>query len=228
MKHSALFVGILFASSALAASPTSSQSVSNQSGIAPRSMAPIQSLNFLAGIASSSLSGNSSSEVDTGRKSGMNLSASADIETSVPGFIFEPGIAYRQQGAKYSVAGFDANVSADIDYLAFPVAAKFVFPTQDAFSFFAKGGLAPAFAVSKSATLNVAGSSETQSISDGTNTFDIAILVGAGAKYTISPELDLMVEAGYWKGLLDVATDNDGASVTNNSFGVSAGVAVKL
>lgn len=193
-------------------------------------MAPIKSLNFLAGVTSSSLGGlpdDSSAGLESGRKAGISLSATADLETDIEGFVIEPGITYRQQGSKYTVTGIDANVTLDIDYIALPVAAKFYFPVQEPFSVFAKGGLAPAFAVSKSATLNVVGQSETGAVED-VNSFDFAVLVGAGGKYTISPELDLMVEATYWKGLRDIASDNAGDSITNNSFGLSAGVAVKL
>jgi hypothetical protein len=133
---------------------------------------------------------------------------------------FQPEMLFVMKGVKLDeTAG--GTVSARINYLEFPLLARYHAPlTSDLTGFLVAG---PSFGVkvSSSAKLDAFGSTTDENIGQGLKSLDLGLAVGGGVEWN-----GYVLEARYTAGLTDIADSRfpHPDSVRNRTFAVTVGM----
>ena len=162
-----------------------------------------------------------------GIKSGLNLAGTSGEEDKykegIHGGIFgefrfdnfavQPELLFSMQGAKGTVAGYNAKVN--LNYLNIPVMAKFY--VSEGFSL--EVGPQLGILLSAKVVAGVDGSSASVDIKEGFKDVDCSL--ASGASYQL-PELPLGFYMRYSLGLTDIIANNKGDAVKNSVFQLGA------
>ena len=132
---------------------------------------------------------------------------------------------------------FNGEVTANIDYIEFPLMAVYKFESDDRVNMVAEGGLV--VALNTKAEVNFAGTAEvelpdlskrvqtidqTEDITDQVSTTDFLATIGLGFEIAFD-SYDFLIEGRYTFGLTTIDATNPQSDVWNNTFAITAGFA---
>ena len=138
----------------------------------------------------------------------MNAPISSD-------FSIQPEVVYSQQGAKFKDFGNVTDLKKNLGYINVPVMVQYN-ATPD---FYLEAGPEFGFLVDAQDKGKVNGVSYKSSGTDGLNTFNFGMGLGAGYRFTPN----LSINARYTAGFTNIVKDNGGDSVKNNNFQLGLG-----
>jgi hypothetical protein len=136
---------------------------------------------------------------------------------------FQPELLFVMKGVKLDEAASGGTVSARVNYLEFPLLARYAAPVHSGTAYVIGG---PSFSIKASTSAHLDTSSQTvdENIDSAIRNFDTGLTFGAGwerGRY--------LVEARYTLGLTDIATDTSphADSLRNRVFGILVGIKLK-
>lgn len=138
----------------------------------------------------------------------MNAPISSD-------FSIQPEVVYSQQGAKFKDFANVTDQKTNLGYINVPVMVQYN-ATPD---FYLEAGPEFGFLVDAQNKSKVSGVSRSSSGTDGFNTFNFGMGLGAGYRFTPN----LSINARYTAGFTNIIKDNGGDSVRNNNFQLGLG-----
>lgn len=130
-------------------------------------------------------------------------------------FSIQPEVVYSQQGAKFKDFGNVTDLKKNLGYINVPVMVQYN-ATPD---FYLEAGPEFGFLVDAQDKGKVNGVSYKSSGTDGLNTFNFGMGLGAGYRFTPN----LSINARYTAGFTNIVKDNGGDSVKNNNFQLGLG-----
>ncbi|KUY31677.1 porin family protein [Elizabethkingia ursingii] len=138
----------------------------------------------------------------------MNAPISSD-------FSIQPEVVYSQQGAKFKDFGNATDIKKNLGYINVPVMVQYN-ATPD---FYLEAGPEFGFLVDAQDKAKLNGVSYKSSGTDGYNTFNFGMGLGAGYRFTPN----ISINARYTAGFTNIIKDNGGDSVRNNNFQLGLG-----
>lgn len=157
---------------------------------------------------------------DAGDYYGRNgFTAGALVDLGGGDLVVETGALYREMGLIRQSGGPALNVQ----YLSFPVAAKYYFFGQESTSPYVKGGAMGSTLLSQNAN-NSPGYTGTQ-FNVAARSWELSALAGVGGKFYLSPGADALVEMSYIRAIDSLTPD---ASIYSASVNLTAGIAISL
>ena len=138
----------------------------------------------------------------------MNAPISSD-------FSIQPEVVYSQQGAKFKDFGNVTDLKTNLGYINVPVMVQYN-ATPD---FYLEAGPEFGFLVDAQDKGKFNGVSYKNSGTDGYNTFNFGMGLGAGYRFTPN----ISINARYTAGFTNIAKNNSGDSVRNNNFQLGLG-----
>jgi opacity protein-like surface antigen len=130
-------------------------------------------------------------------------------------FSIQPEVVYSQQGAKFKDMGNVTDRKLNLGYINVPVMVQYN-ATPD---FYLEAGPEFGFLVDAQNKRTVSGVSMNTSGTDGFNTFNFGVGLGAGYRFTPN----ISINARYTAGFTNTIKNNDGDSVKNNNFQLGLG-----
>ncbi|WP_277496391.1 porin family protein, partial [Elizabethkingia anophelis] len=125
-------------------------------------------------------------------------------------FSIQPEVVYSQQGAKFKDFGNVTDLKKNLGYINVPVMVQYN-ATPD---FYLEAGPEFGFLVDAQDKGKVNGVSYKSSGTDGYNTFNFGMGLGAGYRFTPN----ISINARYTAGFTNIVKNNGGDSVKNNNF----------
>ncbi len=164
------------------------------------------------------LSGNKDRKVDTGFAAGLMV----DLGRS--GTTYQTGILYMQTGSKSTVGAATQNLN--LNYLAFPLLAKYNFSRNPSSSLFAKGGMTAMYLMDGSSQQNTASVQSSQAVdksrfADG----DVLVTAGLGYAHQVAENSSLIIDATFNRGVIPVI---DGGNEYNQGVLLSVSTAASF
>lgn len=137
----------------------------------------------------------------------------------------QPEFLYSQKKVKADVIaeGRVANGEIDTDWFEIPVLAKFHGNSDRGVRPFAMAGATFSFLVNARQSLTLDGMTETEDIKDELNGTDVGITLGGGVDFMQDWGV-VTVDARYTFGLRQLGEPDEGESIKQDTFAVSAGV----
>ncbi|MCT3760785.1 PorT family protein [Elizabethkingia anophelis] len=130
-------------------------------------------------------------------------------------FSIQPEVVYSQQGAKFKDFGNVTDLKKNLGYINVPVMVQYN-ATPD---FYIEAGPEFGFLVDAQDKGKVNGVSYKSSGTDGYNTFNFGMGLGAGYRFTPN----ISINARYTAGFTNIVKNNGGDSVKNNNFQLGLG-----
>ncbi|AQX52800.1 porin family protein [Elizabethkingia anophelis] len=130
-------------------------------------------------------------------------------------FSIQPEVVYSQQGAKFKDFGNVTDLKKNLGYINVPVMVQYN-ATPD---FYLEAGPEFGFLVDAQDKGKVNGVSYKSSGTDGYNTFNFGMGLGAGYRFTPN----ISINARYTAGFTNIVKNNGGDSVKNNNFQLGLG-----
>ncbi|MDV3885347.1 opacity protein [Elizabethkingia anophelis] len=130
-------------------------------------------------------------------------------------FSIQPEVVYSQQGAKFKDFGNVTDLKKNLGYINVPVMVQYS-ATPD---FYLEAGPEFGFLVDAQDKGKVNGVSYKSSGTDGYNTFNFGMGLGAGYRFTPN----ISINARYTAGFTNIVKNNGGDSVKNNNFQLGLG-----
>ncbi|MCT4196051.1 PorT family protein [Elizabethkingia anophelis] len=130
-------------------------------------------------------------------------------------FSIQPEVVYSQQGAKFKDFGNVTDLKKNLGYINVPVMVQYN-ATPD---FYLEAGSEFGFLVDAQDKGKVNGVSYKSSGTDGYNTFNFGMGLGAGYRFTPN----ISINARYTAGFTNIVKNNGGDSVKNNNFQLGLG-----
>ncbi|MCT4171393.1 PorT family protein [Elizabethkingia anophelis] len=130
-------------------------------------------------------------------------------------FSIQPEVVYSQQGAKFKDFGNVTDLKKNLGYINVPVMVQYN-ATPD---FYLEAGPEFGFLVDAQDKGKVNGVSYKSSGTDGYNTFNFGMGLGAGYRFTSN----ISINARYTAGFTNIVKNNGGDSVKNNNFQLGLG-----
>ncbi|ATC35302.1 PorT family protein [Elizabethkingia anophelis] len=138
----------------------------------------------------------------------MNAPISSD-------FSIQPEVVYSQQGSKFKDVGNVTDYKRNLGYINVPVMVQYN-ATPD---FYLEAGPEFGFLVDAQDKRKISGVNLNTSGTDGYNTFNFGMGLGAGYRFTPN----ISINARYTAGFTNIVKNNGGDSVRNNNFQLGLG-----